>query len=67
MKYKVLLENTSEHIATPSVSELLRLGEKLPLIVGGEEALYLVTNIDPTPESEDDTLTVGTAWVKRVT
>ena len=65
MQYKVLLEGNEEHVATPNVGEPLRVGEKIPLILDGEEASYSVTKIEPGTEMIGNTLVVGTVWVRR--
>ncbi len=66
MRYKVLLEDTNEHVATPNADDPLREGEEIPLRVGDEESSYLITRIEPKPELLGDTLVVATIWVRPV-
>ena len=66
MLYRVLLDGTNDHVATPNIDDPLSEGEMIPLILDGEEASYLVTRIEPGTEIVGNTLVVGTAWVRRL-
>ena len=66
MRYKVLLEANDEHVASPRVEDPLSEGEQVLLILDGEEAVCLVTKIEPRTEMVGNTLVVGTVWVRRV-
>ena len=56
----------NEYVATPRVDDPLSEGEPVPLILDGEEAVCLVTKIEPRTEMVGNTFVVGTVWVRRV-
>ena len=66
MYYKMILETSGEHVATPSVVEPIKVGERIQLQLDGEEAVYLVTKVEHGVDQVGETIVIGTVSVDRV-
>ena len=65
MTYKVFLEGTDTLIQYANVKTPLTCGERMPIEVDGEDAIYQVIEVEERPEMLGDRVIHGRVWVRK--